>query len=145
MVTELPENASAESPVRYINPNGLPKSDAFTNVIVVTGSVRTVHVGGQDAVDESGAIVGEGDIKTQAQQILDNLQTALVAGGATLEHVIKWNVYVVEGQPPQPAFEVFQRVWGERPNPPAITLVFVSGLAHPDFLLEMDAVAVVPQ
>ena len=145
MVTELPENTFAESTVRYINPNGLPKSDAFTNVIVVTGSLRTVYVGGQDAVDESGAIVGKGDIKTQAQQVLDNLQTALVAGGAALEHVIKWNVYVVEGQPSQPAFEVFQRVWGDRPNPPAITLAFVSGLAHPDFLLEMDAVAVVPQ
>ncbi len=144
-MTELPENASAESPVRYINPNGLPKSDAFTNVIVVTGSVRTVYVGGQDAVDESGTIVGKGDIRTQAEQVLDNLQAALVAGGASLEHVIKWNVYVVEGQPPQPAFEVFQRVWGDRPNPPTITLVFVSGLAHPDFLLEMDAVAVVPQ
>ena len=145
MVTELPETDSAESPVRYINPNGLPKSVAFTNVIVVTGSVRTVYVGGQDAVDESGAVVGKGDIRTQAQQVLDNLQTALVAGGASLEYVIKWNVYVVEGQPPQPAFELFQRVWGDRPNPPAITLVFVSGLAHPDFLLEMDAVAVVPQ
>ena len=145
MVTELPENTSAESPVRYINPDGLPKSDAFTNVIVVTGLLRTVYVGGQDAINASGAVVGKGDIRTQAQQVLDNLQTALVAGGASLEHVIKWNVYVVEGQPPQPAFELFQRVWGDRPNPPAITLVFVSGLAHPDFLLEMDAVAVVPQ
>ena len=145
MVTELPENTSAESPARYINPDGLPKSDAFTNVIVVTGLPRTVYVGGQDAINASGAVVGKGDIRTQAQQVLDNLQTALVAGGATLEHVIKWNVYVVEGQPPQLAFEVFQRVWGERSHPPAITLVFVSGLAHPDFLLEMDAVAVVPQ
>ena len=145
MVTELPENTSAESPVRYINPDGLPKSDAFTNVIVVTGLLRTVYVGGQDAIDASGAVVGKGDIRTQAQQVLDNLQTALVASEASLEHVIKWNVYVVEGQPPQPAFELFQRVWGDRPNPPAITLVFVSGLAHPDFLLEMDAVAVVPQ
>ncbi len=145
MVTELPENTSAESPVRYINPDGLPKSDAFTNVIVVTGLLRTVYVGGQDAINASGAVVGKGDIRTQAQQVLDNLQTALVASEASLEHVIKWNVYVVEGQPPQPAFELFQRVWGDRPNPPAITLVFVSGLAHPDFLLEMDAVAVVPQ
>ena len=145
MVTELPENTSAESPVRYINPDGLPKSDAFTNVIVVTGLLRTVYVRGQDAINASGAVVGKGDIRTQAQQVLDNLQTALVASGASLEHVIKWNVYVVEGQPPQPAFELFQRVWGDRPNPPAITLVFVSGLAHPDFLLEMDAVAVVPQ
>ena len=145
MVTELPENTSAESPVRYTNPDGLPKSDAFTNVIVVTGLLRTVYVGGQDAINASGAVVGKGDIRTQAQQVLDNLQTALVASEASLEHVIKWNVYVVEGQPPQPAFELFQRVWGDRPNPPAITLVFVSGLAHPDFLLEMDAVAVVPQ
>ena len=145
MVTELPENTSAESPVRYINPDGLPKSDAFANVIVVTGLLRTVYVGGQDAINASGAVVGKGDIRTQAQQVLDNLQTALVASAASLEHVIKWNVYVVEGQPPQPAFELFQRVWGDRPNPPAITLVFVSGLAHPDFLLEMDAVAVVPQ
>ncbi len=68
-MTELPENTFAESPVRYINPDGLPKSDAFTNVIVVTGSVRTVYVGGQDAVDESGAIVGKGDIRAQAQQV----------------------------------------------------------------------------
>ncbi len=97
MVTELPENTSAESPVRYINPDGLPKSDAFTNVIVVTGLLRTVYVGGQDAINASGAVVGKGDIRTQAQQVLDNLQTALVASGASLEHVIKWNVYVVEG------------------------------------------------
>ena len=90
----MPENTSAESPVRHINPDGLPKSDVFTNVIVVTESVRTVYVGGQDAVDESG-VVGKGDIRTQAQQVLDNLQAALVAGGASLEHVIKWNVYVV--------------------------------------------------
>ena len=70
MVTELPENASAESPVRYINPNGLPKSETFTNVIVVTGPARTVYVGGQDAVDESGVVAGKGDIKTQAQQVV---------------------------------------------------------------------------
>ncbi len=64
MVTELPENTSAESPVRYINPDGLPKSDAFTNVIVVTGLLRTVYVGGQDAINASGAVVGKGDIRT---------------------------------------------------------------------------------
>ena len=61
-----------------------------------------------------------------------------------LENVVKWTIYIVEGQPMEPAFGVFQQVWGRRPNPPAITLVYVSGLADPDFLLEMDAVAVVP-
>src|SRR5262245_27203749 len=56
--------------VKYINPNELPKNPAFTNVVTVTGSVKTVYVGGQDAVDASGAIVGKGDLKAQTEQIL---------------------------------------------------------------------------
>ena len=136
---------SQTSRVQHINPDGLPKNPAFTNVVAVTGAVKTVYVGGQDAVDASAAVVGRGDIRAQAEQILKNLQTALAAAGARLEHVVKWNVLVVHGQSPQPAFQVFRHVWGGRPNPPAITLAFVSGLAHPDFLMEMDAVAVVPE
>ncbi|MHC1754149.1 MAG: RidA family protein [Methanosarcina sp.] len=131
--------------VLYINPDGLPRNPAFTNVIVVTGQVKTIYIGGQDAVDASGTIVGKGDIKQQTEQVLANLQAALKAGGAELEHIVKWNVYVVQGQPLQPGFEVFQQVWGRRPNPPAISMMFVSGLANPDFLVEMDAIAVVPQ
>lgn len=131
--------------VQYINPDPLNKDPAFTNVIVVTGSVKTVYVGGQDAVDASGTIIGKGDLKAQTEQVLKNVQVALAAGGAQLEHIIKWNLYVVQGQPLRAGFEVFQRVWGNRPNPPAISVLFVSGLAHPDFLVEMDAIAVVPQ
>jgi len=134
-----------EGQVLYINPDGLPRNPAFTNVIVVTGQVKTIYIGGQDAVDASGAIVGKGDIKKQTEQVLANLQTALQAGGAELEHVVKWNLYVVQGQPIQPGFEAFQQFWGRRPNPPAISMMFVSGLANPDFLVEMDAIAVVPQ
>ena len=129
---------------QHINPDGLLKNRAFTQAIVTLGNIKTVYVGGQDAVDASGQIVGKGDLKKQAEQVLKNLQIALAAAGAKLEHVIKWNVYVVQGQPVQAGFEVFQQVWGERPNPPTITLLFVSGLAHPDFLVEVDAVAVVP-
>lgn len=136
---------STHGQVQHINPVELSKNPAFTNVIVVTGQVRTIYIGGQDAVDASGTIIGKGDIKQQMEQVFNNLQAALKAGGATLEHVVKWNVYVVQGQPLQPAFEVFQRVWGRRPNPPAITMMFVSGLANPDFLVEMDAIAVVPE
>ena len=130
--------------VQHINPEGLSKNPAFTNVVAVTGAVKTVYIGGQDAVDASGKIVGKGDIKAQAEQAFANLQTALAAAGAGLEHVVKWNIYVVQGQSLQPGFEVFQRIWGGRPNPPAITMMFVAGLANPDFLLEIDAVAVVP-
>jgi enamine deaminase RidA (YjgF/YER057c/UK114 family) len=131
--------------VQYVNPAGLHRNPAFTNVVVVTGSVKTVYVGGQDAVDASGAIVGKGDLKAQTEQVLKNIQAALAEGGAQLEHIVKWNLYVVHGQPLRAGFEVFQRVWGGRPNPPAISMVFVAGLANPDFLVEMDAIAVVPQ
>lgn len=130
--------------VEYLNPDSLPKNPAFTNVVVVTGPVRTIYVGGQDAVNASGEIVGKGDIGRQVAQVLANLQEALKAAGAGLEHVVKWNVYMVEGLPLEPAFEVAQRVWGGRPNPPVITMAFVSGLGRPDFLVEMDAIAVVP-
>lgn len=131
--------------VQYVNPDTLNKNPAFTNVVVVTGSVKTIYVGGQDAVDSSGIIVGKGDIKAQTEQVLKNIQKALAAGGAGVEHIIKWNLFVVQGQSLQPGFEAFQQFWGKRPNPPLISGVFVSGLANPDFLVEMDAIAVVPQ
>ncbi|MCL4510247.1 MAG: RidA family protein [Bacteroidetes bacterium] len=136
---------SKNGQVQHINPDVLSKNPAFTNVISVTGNVKMVYIGGQDAVDASGTIVGKGNIKQQTEQVFSNLQAALKAGGAELEHVIKWNIYIVQGQPIQPAFEVFQSVWGRRPNPPAISVMFVFGLANPDFLVEMDAIAVVPE
>jgi enamine deaminase RidA (YjgF/YER057c/UK114 family) len=131
--------------VQYLNPETLNKNPAFTNVVVVTGTVKTVYVGGQDAVDASGAIVGKGDLKAQTVQVLKNIQAALAAGGAQVEHVVKWNVYIVQGQSLLEGFEAFQSVWGNLTNPPAITGIFVAGLAHPDFLVEMDAIAVVPE
>ena len=136
--------ASRPGRVEYLNPDGLVHSPAFTNVAVVSGPVRTIYVGGQDAVTPDGTIVGKGDLGAQTEQILANLETALAAAGATLGHVVKWNVYVVEGQDLAPAFAAFRRVWGDRPNPPLITGVFVKNLARPDFLAEMDAIAVVP-
>ena len=59
--------------VKYINPDSLPKNPAFTNVVTVTGPVKTIYIGGQDAVDPSGAIVGKGDLKAQTIQILKNI------------------------------------------------------------------------
>lgn len=136
---------SKNGQVQHVNPDALSKNPAFTNVISVTGNVKTIYIGGQDAVDASGTIVGKGNIKQQTEQVFSNLQAALKAGGAELENIIKWNIYIVQGQPIQPAFEVFQNVWGRRPNPPAITVMFVFGLANPEFLVEMDAIAVVPE
>jgi enamine deaminase RidA (YjgF/YER057c/UK114 family) len=57
---------------------------------------------------------------------------------------VKSNVFVVEGQDFATGYAAFQRVWGDRPGPPVITAAVVKGLARPDFLVEMDAIAVVP-
>ena len=130
--------------VEHLNPEGLPQNPAFTNVVVVSGPVRTIYIGGQDAVDATGQIVGVDDIGAQAAQVFANIQTALEAAGAGLEHVVKWTILIVQGQPLEPGYAVFQRVWGERPNPPVITAAFVSSLARPEFLVEVDAIAVVP-
>ena len=131
--------------VQHLNPEGLQTYPAWSNVVTLSGRAKTIYVGGQNAVDPSGEIVGKGDIAVQTEQVFRNLETALRAAGARLEHVVKWNLYVLAGQPLQPGFEVFRRVWGERANPPVITAAVVASLAHPDFLLELDAVAVLPE
>lgn len=136
---------NAKGQVQYINPDTLHKNPAFTNVVIASGPVRTIYIGGQDAVDASGKIVGKGDLKAQTEQVLKNIQAALTAADAKPEHVVKWNLYIVQGQDLRVGYETFQRVWGNHPNPPAISAMFVAALAHPDFLVEMDAIAVVPK
>jgi len=136
---------STHGQVQHINPDNLSKNPAFTQVVAVTGPGKTIYIGGQDAVDASGTIIGKGDIKAQVEQVFKNLQTALEASGAGLEHIIKWNIYIVQGQPLRPGFEASQKLWGGRPNPPTISVMFVAGLANPEFLVEVDAIAVVPE
>jgi len=131
--------------VELLSPDGLVKSPAFSHVAAVSGPVRTIYVGGQDAITADGEVVGKGDLGAQTTQILANIETALAAAGAGLEHVIKWTVFVVEGQDVREAFAAFQRAWGDRTTPPPlITAAFVRSLGHPDWLAEVDAVAVVP-
>lgn len=130
--------------ITHINPEALHSNPGFTQVVAVTGPHKTIYIGGQNAVNAQGEVVGEGDIAAQSQQVFANLVHCLQAAGAGIEHVIKWNIYVVQGQPLHPGFEAFQAVWGQRPNPPAITVAIVAGLANPAFLIELEAVAVVP-
>jgi enamine deaminase RidA (YjgF/YER057c/UK114 family) len=136
--------ASSDGRVEFLNPDGLPRNPAFSNVAVVSGTVRTIYIGGQDPVDADGGIVGIGDIASQTEQVLRNLRTALTAAGAGPENVVKWNVFIVDGQDFATGYAAFQRVWGTPVEPPVITAAVVKGLAHPDFLVEMDAIAVVP-
>jgi enamine deaminase RidA (YjgF/YER057c/UK114 family) len=138
------DSTAMEGHVEFLNPDGLNRNPAFSNVVVVSGNVRTIYIGGQDAIDAEGNIVGIGDIAVQTEQVLRNLRTALAAAGAGPEHVVKWNVLIVAGQDFGAGYAAFQRVWGDQPHPPVITAAVVGGLGHPDFLVEMDAIAVVP-
>jgi enamine deaminase RidA (YjgF/YER057c/UK114 family) len=131
--------------VQHINPEGLPQNPAFTQAVAVTGPVKTVYVGAQTPVDAAGTLVGKGDIAAQTEQVLKNIQLCLEAAGARREHIIHWNIYVVQGQPIQPAVEAGMRWWGRQAKPPANTVFFVSGFPLlPDVFVMIDAIAVVP-
>ena len=127
--------------VTHLNPAGLPQNPAFSQAVMVEGNARTIYVGGQNAVTPDGRVLGRGDLAAQTERTLENLTTVLAAAGAQLRDVVKWTIFAVQGQDPRPAVGVFQRVWGTAP-PPAISVIAVAGLAHPDFLVEVEAIAV---
>jgi enamine deaminase RidA (YjgF/YER057c/UK114 family) len=128
--------------VTYLNPDGLPHNPAFSQGVSVGPGQRTVYVGGQNAVAADGSVVGE-DIATQTTQALRNVELVVAAAGGGLENVVWWSMVVLQGQPIGPAVGAFGQVWGQRGNPPAITVSFVAGLGRPEFLLEITAIAVV--
>ena len=67
------------------------------------------------------------------------------SAGAELENVIKFNIYISQGQNPQDGFQAFQEKWNDRENFPTITVLFVSGFVNPDWLVEIDAIAVMQE
>jgi enamine deaminase RidA (YjgF/YER057c/UK114 family) len=131
--------------VDYINPAGLSKNPAFSQVITLQGTGKTVYIGGQDAVNALGEIVGKGDMSQQTEQVMKNLQTALKASGATFENLIKLSIYIVQGQNLSLGFKASQKFLGHLKNPPVISGFFVSALARPDYLVEIDAIAFIPE
>lgn len=131
------------NPLR-LRPEGLVHSPAFTHVAVIPPGATTVLVGGQNAVDTTGALVGEGDVAAQVDRCLDNLDTALAAAGASLADVVQWRIATLDDVDLTAAFSVFQRRWDPAVEPPLISVLRVRGLAVPGALVEMDAVAVAP-
>lgn len=128
--------------LRHLNPAGLPTNPAFSQGVSVEGLVRTVHVGGQNGA-EGFAPADPADVRAQVERALRNVELVLTAAGARLDDVVIWSFFVVQGASLQEAFAAFQQVWGERGDPPAITVAHVVALASPAFLVEATAVAVV--
>jgi len=129
--------------IKYLNPEGLMKSPAFSQLVTTHGNGTTIYVGGQDAVNQNGEIVGQGDLAKQTEQVLHNLQVALKAAGATFENLVRLTIYIVQGQDIAVGFQASQKFFKDLENPPAISGVIVAGLANPDFLVEVDAIAFV--
>jgi enamine deaminase RidA (YjgF/YER057c/UK114 family) len=132
-------------PVAFLNPEGLHTNPAYSQTVSVSGPAKTVYIGGQNAVDAAGNVGGQGDLGAQVAQILYNLELALAGAGARPQHVVKWTIYVVQGQDVRVGLSSFQSVWGNPANPPIITVLFVAGLANPDFLAELEAIAIIPE
>lgn len=123
--------------IEKINPASVHFNPASAHAVLVTGAGRLLFLGGQNGVDIAGNVVM--GLRAQTEQALRNLMSVLGAGGATLENIVKMTVYLVEGADPEEAFAAASRVWGRRPT--AMTVIVVAGLANPDFLIEIDAIA----
>ncbi len=132
-------------PVELINPDGLPKPEAYVQLSVATGT-RTVYLSGQVARDAQGAPVGADDLAAQVEQAYLNVATALAAVGGSFDDVAKLTLYVVNWDGSQMAAlgegvgRAAERL-GTSPLKPT-TLIPVSALGEPDLLIEVEAVAV---
>lgn len=134
-----------ENKIEHINPNGLIKNPAFSQIITTEGNGQTIYIGGQNAVNGNGEIVGKNDILQQTEQVMKNLEIALKSCGVNFESLVKLNIHIVQGQNAYGAFQVSQKFLGQNPNPPIITVLYVAGLINPEFLLEIDAIAFKPE
>ena len=103
---------------------------------------RVLHVSGQVAQDTTGAVMGKGDIRAQTRQVLENIRTVLAAAGGTMDDVARVTVYVTDMSGLAQIHEVRGQYF-RRPYP-ASTLVEVKRLVKPEYLIEIDAVAVIP-
>ena len=131
---------AGEGEARYINPPGLTKPTGYTHVVVAADG-RTVYIAGQVAFDSTGALVGAGDFRAQAERVYANLRIALASAGATFSDVVKTTTYVTDVANAAALREIRGK-YLDPARPPANSLIGVARLARPELLLEIEAVAV---
>jgi reactive intermediate/imine deaminase len=119
------------------SPNGV-----FSQATTIEATGRLVFVSGMTARRPDGSIAGVGDIKEQTRQVCENVQAAVREAGGTLDDVCRVDVYVRNMEDFAKIHEVRAQYFTE--PLPASTMVEVSKLAHPDYLIEISAIAVIP-
>jgi enamine deaminase RidA (YjgF/YER057c/UK114 family) len=127
--------------IELLRPGGLVISPAFSHVAVVPPGATTVYVGGQDAVDGTGALVGGEDVALQTRQVMANLATALAAAGATMADLVSVLVLLVDGTDLDKVYGEAAAALRANPEPPLVTAAFVPRLGVPGALIEVSAIA----
>lgn len=130
--------------IQLLRPEGLFASPTFSQVAIVPPGTTTVYVGGQNAVDRNGELVGGTDVAAQTRQVMANLATALQAAGAGIEHLVSVFVVLVEGVDVQAAYAAAAATLGSPKAPPLVSAAIVSGLGVPGAMVEVSAVAAMP-
>lgn len=128
--------------IELLQPAGLVRSPAFSHVAVVPPGATTVYLGGQNGVDESGAVVSP-DAAEQARRAVENARVALEAVGASLADVVSWTVLIHERADLRAAYGAVAPALAREGAPPLVTAAIVSGLGVPGALIEVSAVAAV--
>src|SRR5215472_5032679 len=127
---------------RHLNPPAIPAPRGYSHVVETTGRGRTIYLAGQLGMTADGKFAGApGDFRAQAIQCFENVKAALAAVGATFEHVVKLNNYLIDMAHLPLYFEVRDR-YVDTKNPPASTTIQISKLAREGALYEVEAVAV---
>ncbi|TVY01269.1 RidA family protein [Cohnella terricola] len=129
--------------MEHKNPEGLFVSKAFSQAITVSGKAKTIYIGGQNAINSTGDLVGPGDLELQSKQALHNIASILASENASFANLVKLNIYLVSGSDPRIGYKAFQEIAGPLEHPPLVTVLFVSEFARPSCLLEIDGIAVV--
>jgi len=129
---------------RFHNPPAIGKPSGYTHVVEAASPGRIVYIAGQLGLDRDNKIVGAaGDFRAQAEQTFVNLKNALAAAGIGFEHVVKLNNYLIDIAHLGIFREVRDR-YIDTSAPPASTTIAISNLARLGALIEVEAVAVVP-
>ncbi|WP_030378312.1 MULTISPECIES: RidA family protein [unclassified Streptomyces] len=127
-------------PTRLPAPAGVAPAAQYSHVVAATG--RFVAVSGQLALDEDGTLVGEGDAGAQARQVFENLRRCLSAAGATFDDVVKLTFFVTD-MAHMPAIRAARAAHIPDDRLPAASAIQVAALVRPEFLMEIEALAVV--
>ena len=120
---------------------GVYDPPAYSQAVKVTGAETILFIAGQVAYDEKGGAAHPGDFKAQARAVLRAVKAQVEAGGGTMANIVKVNTYVTDMRYRPDYAKLRAEFFG--PKAPASTMVAITALADPDFLIEIEAVAVV--